>query len=208
LVALSVLVKQGAHDGGHRAAYRSLLRISGDGAIIAGALFLVWGYVHRPDLPLYLRAVVTISSFTVPMLFLTGLIGLYAWCQGQAGRLGAMGIVLASVGSTLGAVRSVVNVAVPSLYSHDAVSIRILLLLGDVWIATLFVGLLMGGALVRRSPLRAVGGLLLAMGASGWAYSFTDTGAIFEARSVHIGFGVLFSLGWMALGLALRAKRV
>jgi hypothetical protein len=41
------------------------------------------------------------------------------------------------------------------------------------------------------------------MGALGWAYSFTDSGAIFEARSVHVGAGLLFALGWVALGFFL-----
>jgi len=45
--------------------------------------------------------------------------------------------------------------------------------------------------------------LLLAMGAFGWVYYLTDSGAVLEARPVHIGFGLLFSLGWAALGLAL-----
>jgi hypothetical protein len=45
--------------------------------------------------------------------------------------------------------------------------------------------------------------LPLAMGALGWAYSFTDSGAIFEARSVHVGAGLLFALGWVALGFFL-----
>jgi hypothetical protein len=34
-------------------------------------------------------------------------------------------------------------------------------------------------------------------------YYFTDSGAILEWRLVHIGFGLLFSLGLVALGLAL-----
>ena len=102
--------------------YRLLLRLSGDGAMIGGALFLLWGYVHRPDLPLYLKAVVAVASFTVPILFLTALMGLYAWCHEEAGRLAESGIVLGMVGSTLGSVRSVVDVAVPTLYPHDAVS--------------------------------------------------------------------------------------
>jgi hypothetical protein len=44
---------------------------------------------------------------------------------------------------------------------------------------------------------------LLAMGTFGWVYYATDSGSILEARSVHVGFGTLFSLGWIALGLVL-----
>lgn len=195
--------------GGDRAAYGSFLRLSGHGAIVAGALFLVWGYLHRPGLPLYLEAVVAVASLAVPVLFLTGLMGLYVRCQRGAGRLGELGIALAGVGSALGALKGVVDVAVPSLYPYDAPSDRILLLLGSVWPTSLFVGLsLVGGTLlVRASALRALGGLVLATGACGFAHSFTDAGAPFEARWVHVGFGILFGLGWMALGLALRAGR-
>jgi hypothetical protein len=35
----------------------------------------------------------------------------------------------------------------------------------------------------------------------------TDSGAVLEARSVHIGFGLLFSLGWVVLGVGLGTKR-
>jgi hypothetical protein len=200
-------VRQRAHDEDNRAACRSLLRLSDSGAMMGGMLFLVWGYVHRPDLPLYLKAVVAVASLAVPILFLTALMGLYALCRDEAGRLGETGIVLGMFGSAVGIVRSVVDVAVPTLYPHNAASGRILLLLGVVWAAALFVGLILVGSalLVRASARRALGVLLLAMGASGWAFLFTDSGAIFETRSVHIGFGILFSLGWMTLGLALRA---
>jgi len=33
----------------------------------------------------------------------------------------------------------------------------------------------------------------------------TDSGAILEARSVHVGFGLLFSVGWVVLGVGLLA---
>ena len=36
----------------------------------------------------------------------------------------------------------------------------------------------------------------------------TDAGAILEGRLVHIGFGLLFSLGWVALGLEFWRKGV
>jgi hypothetical protein len=77
----------------------------------------------------------------------------------------------------------------------------------DVWTLTLFVGLLFVGlALVGTRTLRVLGSLLLAMGSFGLAYHFTDSGAIFEARLVHVGLGALFSLGWVAVGLVLWKK--
>jgi uncharacterized membrane protein len=44
---------------------------------------------------------------------------------------------------------------------------------------------------------------VLATGVFGWVYYLTDSGAALEARSVHIGFGLLYSLGWVALGVGL-----
>ena len=96
--------------------------------------------------------------------------------------------------------------AVPTFYPHNALSGRVLIVL-DVWTLTLFVGLLFVGlALVGTRTLRVLGSLLLAMGSFGLAYRFTDSGAIFEARLVHVGLGALFSLGWVAVGLALWKK--
>jgi hypothetical protein len=60
------------------------------------------------------------------------------------------------------------------------------------WLLFMFTGLtLIGIATVREKPLRGTGALALAMGAFGWGYYLTDTGAVFEACSVHIGFGLL-----------------
>ncbi len=47
--------------------------------------------------------------------------------------------------------------------------------------------------------------MVLAMGVFGLVYYATDSGAILETRPVHVGFGLLFSLGWVALGLGLLA---
>jgi hypothetical protein len=45
--------------------------------------------------------------------------------------------------------------------------------------------------------------LVLATGAFGWTYYVTNSGAVLEAHLPHVGFGVLFGLGWLALGVAL-----
>jgi hypothetical protein len=113
------------------------------------------------------------------------------------------GILVGSIGSALGAVRALVNDAVPSLYPHNALGDRIHFLLG-VWTPALFTGLLLVGfALTARRTLRSLGTLLLIIGVFGWAYHVTDSDAILEERSIHVGFGLLFCLGWIALGLAL-----
>ena len=46
--------------------------------------------------------------------------------------------------------------------------------------------------------------MVLATGVFGWVYDFSDSGAFFKVRSVHIGFGLL-SLGWVVLGAGLLA---
>ena len=47
--------------------------------------------------------------------------------------------------------------------------------------------------------------MVLATGVFGWVYYLTDSGAVLEARSVHVGFELLFSLGWVVLGVELLA---
>jgi hypothetical protein len=176
------------------------------GSIAGGLLFAVWGYLHQDNAPLYFNTIAHILAGIVPVLFLVGLATLWIRSAGRATRLVHTGILVAFIGSTLGVVRSLVDIAVPSFYPHNALSGRVLIML-DVWTLTLFVGLLfVGVALVGTRTLRVLGSLLLAMGSFGLAYHFTDSGAIFEARLVHVGLGALFSLGWVAVGLALWKK--
>jgi hypothetical protein len=180
-----------------------LLRSGGFWTMMAGVLFALWGYIHQDSAPLYFNAIAHLLAGIVPALFIVGLATLWARCAGRATRLAHTGILVGLIGSALGIVRSLADIAVPTLYPHDALSGRSLVVL-DVWTPTLFSGLLLVGvALVRTKTLRVLGAFVLAVGSFGWAYHFTDSGAIFEARLVHVGFGVLFSLGWVAIGLAL-----
>jgi hypothetical protein len=189
-----------------RASNLLLLRTGALGSIAGGLLFAVWGYLHQDNAPLYFNTIAHILAGIVPVLFLVGLATLWIRSAGRATRLVHTGIIVAFIGSTLGVVRSLVDIAVPSFYPHNALSGRVLIML-DVWTLTLFVGLLfVGVALVGTRTLRVLGSLLLAMGSFGLAYHFTDSGAIFEARLVHVGLGALFSLGWVAVGLALWKK--
>jgi succinate dehydrogenase/fumarate reductase flavoprotein subunit len=64
---------------------------------------------------------------------------------------------------------------------------------------------LMGVDTVRSEWSRRTGAVVLATGVFGWVYNLTDSGAVLEARSVHVGFGLLFSLGWVVLGVGLLA---
>ena len=189
-----------------RASNLLLLRTGALGSIAGGLLFAVWGYLHQDNAPLYFNTIAHILAGIVPVLFLVGLATLWIRSAGRATRLVHTGIIVAFIGSTLGVVRSLLDIAVPSFYPHNALSGRVLIML-DVWTLTLFVGLLfVGVALVGTRTLRVLGSLLLAMGSFGLAYHFTDSGAIFEARLVHVGLGALFSLGWVAMGLALWKK--
>jgi hypothetical protein len=160
--------------------------------------------LSRPgECPPYFYDLVHVLALIVPVLFMVGLAALYARCAGRTAWLGKTEIILSFIGSVLGAVKGLVNASVPSLYPYSALSGRIHLLL-DVWTPALFAGLLLGVlALAATRALRSWGALLLAMGVVGWAYCVTDSGAILEDRLIHVGFGLMFCLGWVALGLTL-----
>ena len=132
-----------------------LLRTGALGAIAGGLLFAVWGYLHQDNAPLYFNTIAHILAGIVPALFMVGLATLWIQCAPRATRLVHTGIIVAFIGSTLGVIRSLVDIAVPSLYPHNALSGRVLTVL-DVWTLTLFVGLLLAGvALVGTRTLRA-----------------------------------------------------
>jgi hypothetical protein len=76
---------------------------------LAGVLFVVWGYVDRPHIPLYLGAVVHFLSCVVPALLLAGVAGLSVLCGRQVGVLGWTGLGLAFCGSVWGVVSGVAS---------------------------------------------------------------------------------------------------
>lgn len=180
-----------------------LLRSGGFGALLAGVLFATWGYVHRDDAPWYFDATAGALNFVVPALFLVGFIALFNLCNAQVGRIGKVGLVLGLAGSAMGSAY-----AVPwSAFATRADPLSLLAWLDTVlvwWLHIILAGLPLAGiAALDARPLRGLGVLLLAMGAFGWAYLVTDSDAIFEARLEHVVFGLLFSLSWVVLGLAL-----
>jgi hypothetical protein len=175
----------------------------GFGALLAGVLFVTWGYVHRNYAPWYFDALATTLSFVVPALFLVGLVGLCVLYEGRMGRIGKIGLVLSLTGSAMG-----VAYAVPwSAFATREDWLSSLAWLDTIlvwWLQVFLTGLpLVGIAAVGARTLRGFGILLLVMGACGWAYYITDSAAILEARLAHVVLGALFSLGWIALGLAL-----
>ena len=138
-----------------RASNLLLLRTGALGSIAGGLLFAVWGYLHQDNAPLYFNTIVHILAGIVPVLFMVGLATLWIRSAGRATRLGHTGIIVAFIGSTLGVVRGLLDIAVPSFYPHNALSGRVLIML-DVWTLTLFVGLLfVGDALVGTRTLNA-----------------------------------------------------
>src|SRR5215210_2075193 len=79
-----------------------LLQSGGYGALLAGVLFVTWGYVHRNDAPWYFDDVATALSFVVPALFLAGSVGLFALCKGLVDLIGKLGLILCIAGSAMG----------------------------------------------------------------------------------------------------------
>jgi hypothetical protein len=171
-------------------------------AILGGVLFATWGYIHRDDAPSYLIAIASTLAFTVPLLLLAALAGLYVRCRGRVGWLGGTGFAFGFVGSAWGSMDSVVDMSSWHLYvsSKDWLP----LLLG--WLPLLCLGLMIVGiTILGRNATDGLGALLFAIGGSGWAYCFTEkaSGGLIEVRWAHVVFGVLFCLGWVVLGYAL-----
>jgi hypothetical protein len=211
-MALYRSMRRTAHKRTRRhSGHPTLLRLGGIGGVLAGVLFVAWGYLDQKNAPLYFDAIVDMLAVIVPALFMLGLATLWKRCVGRAPRLAQTAIVIGLVGSGLGTVRNLEHVAGYLWHTYAPTTGYPALLLNVwvpiLWTPILFAGLLLGGvgAIGKRS-VRGLGTLLLAMGTCGWVYYFTDSGSLFEARSVHVGFGLLFSLGWVVLGLMLWAE--
>ncbi len=183
-----------------------MIRGCGVGAILAGALFAAWGYIHGGLISsAYLKAATVVLAIVVPTLFLGGLAGLYTLCNGRVSRLGEAGFVLSLVGSAVGSVRGLEDLIgwydAHVLEYTNSTARGFLLHPWIDWLPLLFVGLsLVGIATIRTKTLGALRTLPLAMGALGWAYLVTDSGGAVETRPGHVAFAVLFSLSWAALG--------
>lgn len=162
---------------------------------MGGVLHVAWGYVEN------LRGLIHVLSFVVPALFLVAVVGLCVLCRG--GRvLRWLGMGLAAYGLGWGIVSGILGGAAMWAYLTQRGWAP---LIAD-WFSFTLAGLtLMGIASIREKPSRVWGVLALAMGSFGWVYDLTDAGAVLETRPVHIGFGLLFSLCWVALGVGLLA---
>src|ERR671921_2194292 len=176
----------------NHAPYPILLRWCGFASLLGGVLFVVWGYIDRPNIPWNLIAVIHLLAFVVPTLFLAAVVGLSVLWQSRLGMLGWMGMALAVYAWGWSVVSAIVGEEWPDYLPG--------------WLLFMLAGLtLMGVARVRSGYSRGTGAVVLATGVFGWVYNLTDSGAVLEARSVHVGFGLLFSLGWVVLGVGLLA---
>ena len=187
------LVKRLPRKRLNHATYPILLRWCGFAGLLGGVLFVVWGYIDRPDIPENLMGVIRVLAFVVPLLFLAAVVGLSVLWRSRLGMLGWMGMALAVYAWGWSVVGAIVG-------GEDWPNYL------AAWLLFLLTGLtLMGVATVRSGWSRGTGAAVLATGVFGWVYNLTDSGAVLEARSVHIGFGLLFSLGWVVLGVGLLA---
>jgi hypothetical protein len=170
--------------------------------VLGGVLFVAWGYIDTPDLPENLGVVIRVLSFVVPALFLVAVLGLCILWRSRLGIFGWMGMVLAAYAVVWIVVKGIVGDE--TAWAYFALGVVPPYNLVE-W-SLMYTGLaLVGIAMVRNGPSRGMGAWVLATGLSGWVYYLTDSGAVLEARLVHIGFGLLFSLGWVALGVGLFA---
>jgi hypothetical protein len=183
---------------------------------------LIWGYIHREDTPSHLEPVVLVLSIVVPLLFLVGLAGTYAKCRIRAGLLAVIGFVVGFAGAGSFSVVGVVK----GLYGYEPLRERIwayvaaqegcgycllpqLAMVLSSSLTWLVVGLsIVGLTILRNTPIRHWGFLVLAMALFGWGFQLTEDGiGPAAARPIHVGFGILFSLNWMLLGYALWSSR-
>jgi hypothetical protein len=84
-MAIRTFVRRVAGNRASRATYPVVLRACGVGAVLAGMLFVMLGYIDRPNIPESLRVAVHVLSFVVPALFLVGVVGFAVLCGSRAG---------------------------------------------------------------------------------------------------------------------------
>jgi hypothetical protein len=188
-----------------RVASPAFLRVCGVGAVLAGVLFATWGYLDGGNDAYLVGAATTALSVLVPALFVLGVAGLHARCEGLVGQFGNTGFIITFIGLAAGIVHGLESLiswyeTYVMGYAHATMSGQLLPGL-YAWLAWTLVGLsVVGIANVWTKTLGILRALPLAMAALGWAFYVTDTGGVVEVRLNHIGFGVLFSLSWVLLG--------
>ncbi len=162
---------------------------------------MAWGYIHGPNVSENLVVVIRVFAFVVPVLFLATVVGLRLLWRNRPVMLWWMGMALVLYGVGWGLVGASGRQEAVWVYFAQRGWPHYL----AHWLLFVLVGLALVGIAVARSGPPRGGALVLAMGMFGLVYYATDSGAILETRPVHVGFGLLFSLCWVALGLGLLA---
>lgn len=206
------MVKGGSGTGARRSHHSTpfLLRWSGTAAVLAGILFAAWGFLHKGSESQPPDPIASALGLVVPLLFLLGLAGYYVWSRGRAAWwLAWIGFVFGFVGSGLGVAYRLLDIA-----GIASTADRYGYVVGKGWLPQLFdwfpwllVGLtLVGIAFVGKGLVRWWAPLPLAMGLFGWTYYFSESGDIAQMRTIHVLFGLLFSLSWIGLGYLLWSR--
>jgi hypothetical protein len=166
-----------------------------------------------------------VLGIVVPLLLLVGLAGLYVKlaglyvkCRPQVRWLSSIGLLISFAGAGWATVEAAKDA--PKLYrqmgerswwTHGVAQecgfcllAKLSQMLSDP-LTWLLAGLsIVGLTTVQYGVLRHWSLLLLVIALFGWVYQLTDdVNGLANLRSVHVAFGLLFSLGWMLLGYAL-----
>ena len=167
----------------------SLTRWGGAAACLAGLSYGAWGYLDGPDAPRFVTgAIVPALGLVTPALFLGGLVGLYSRLGGGSALLQRTGLLVGSLGTTLGMIHEL------GWWESE-------------WWALLFAGLAaVGLGTVAEGASRPLGALVLVSGALGLISLLTDPafpGVLAPTRPVHVAFAALFCLSCVAWGWVL-----
>lgn len=183
-------------------------RLGSIAAVLGGVLWSAKAFYDRNDAPPWPTDITDTLFFVIPLLFLVGLVGLYARCRGRLGEWEALSSVAFGVGF-VGLAWSLAGFFAAMLQAGPAWWIeiswwRILLGFFFMHLGLLFLGnsVLQSGALPRWRGLPvvigALGILLILVGDP----SYSPLGVY-----PTLVFWVLYGLLWAALGYVLLADR-
>ncbi len=180
----------------------NLIRWGGLAAMLGGVLFIAKMLYDANDAPPWPTDITDTLIFTVPLLWLVGVAGLYARCRESLGRLGKAGFIVPFIGaaaSVVGAI-GVFVIGVDSLW--DVFAYGLLALLAGL--------MLVGIATIRADALRQSSALPILIGVLGLLMFFSNPDGPGVSRNVmdllrltRLVSMVLYGAGWVLLGYAL-----
>ncbi len=185
----------------------TLIRLGGLASIAGGVLFAAKMWYDRNDAPPWPTDITDTLLFVVPLLWLVGVVGLYARCKDSLGALGKGGIALASSGAALAATGPIAM----AVFDNDA--LWFVLVLG---LLILFAGLITTGiATIRAKTLPGWSAALpLLIGVLGLVMFFANPDApglsadmVGPLRAARLISSTLFGAAWAALGYTLGWER-